>query len=334
MFWLMPLSRWLIRPHQQPQAFRTLASKVKNPPIKKYAESQPLDSISRNARKVKRGSRGEEGIPNVSKRKKKIDTLESPDSTLPSLPTEVKRKKKETLETSASDTPISSSKSPNNEKDASEKIDSGPSSLPTKKTRKKKEKLEYPDSSNSNHHDLSSFQEYVAKTSMDQTSTTYVGTHYEYMVQIALSRLGMSLQRIGGKSDYGIDLLGTWKLPSSKQPFKILIQCKAFVAKVRPSVVRELEGAFVGAPPGWRDPDVLGFLVSQTPATKGVREALGRSRWPMGYVLCENDGSVSQIIWNRKAAQVGLDGIEVEARYLGGEQNRREALLTWKGKPI
>ncbi|TVY34146.1 Uncharacterized protein LSUB1_G006391, partial [Lachnellula subtilissima] len=87
---------------------------------------------------------------------------------------------------------------------------------------------------------------------MDPRSTTYVGTHYEYTVQTALSRLGLSLKRIGGRSDYGIDLIGTWNLPSSLQPLQVLIQCKALASKAEPRVVRELEGAFVGAPTGWR----------------------------------------------------------------------------------
>jgi len=45
--------------------------------------------------------------------------------------------------------------------------------------------------------------------------------------------------------DYGIDLLGTWSVPSALQPLKVLIQCKAFARKIEPSQARELEGAFV-----------------------------------------------------------------------------------------
>jgi Protein of unknown function (DUF2034) len=169
---------------------------------------------------------------------------------------------------------------------------------------------------------------------MDSTSKVYLGTHYEYTVQIALSRLGMSLKRIGGKSDCGIDLLGTWDLPSSPQPRKVLIQCKALAIKVKPSLARELEGAFVGAPRGWRDAGVLGFLVSKQPATKGVREALGRSRWPMGYVLCGDDGRVLQMLWNKRAEQEGLEGIGVGLKYGGGEKSERKVILTWKGETI
>jgi hypothetical protein len=196
------------------------------------------------------------------------------------------------------------------------------------------EELVYPESPTSNHDDLPSFLQYVSRIDMDTTSTTYVGTHYEYTVQTALSRLGMSLKRIGGKADYGTDLLGTWSLPSVPHPLKVLIQCKAFARKVEPHHARELEGAFVGAPTGWRGAGVLGFLVSRKPATKGVREALGRSMWPMGYVLCENDGRVLQMLWNRKAEQEGLASIGVETKYGGGKKSEREIVLTWKGNTI
>jgi hypothetical protein len=196
------------------------------------------------------------------------------------------------------------------------------------------EELVYPDSQSQNHHDLPSFLEYATRIEMDPKSTTYVGTHYEYTVQNALERLGMSLKRIGGKSDYGIDLLGTWLAPSASEPLKVLVQCKAFARKVEPSQARELEGAFVGAPIGWRGTGVLGLLVSQKSATKGVRDALGRSRWPMGYVLCGPDGKILQMLWNRRAEQEGLEGIDVGLKYAGGDRNEKEVVLMWKGEPI
>jgi len=194
--------------------------------------------------------------------------------------------------------------------------------------------LTYPESQSPNHHDLPSFLEYASRISMDVKSTTYVGTHYEYTAQSALERLGMSLKRIGGKSDYGIDLLGTWSLPSAAEPLKVLIQCKAFARKIEPAQARELEGAFVGAPTGWRGVGVLGLLVSQKPATKGVREALGRSRWPMGYVLCTPEGKILQMMWNRRAEQEGLEDISVGLKYAGGDAAQKEVLLTWKGEDI
>jgi hypothetical protein len=194
------------------------------------------------------------------------------------------------------------------------------------------EKLIYPEPRSSNHHDLPSFLKYASRINLDPTSTVYVGTHYEYTVLSALERLGMSLKRIGGASDYGIDLLGTWSLPSVSQPLKVLIQCK--VGQIRPAQTRELEGAFTGAPPGWRGAGLLALLVSQTSATKAHREALGRSRWPMGYVFCKSDGKVMQMLWNRKAEDEGLAGISVETMYTGGSAVERVAILTWKGQVL
>lgn len=198
--------------------------------------------------------------------------------------------------------------------------------------------LIYPESISPHHHDLPSFVEYASQTGMDLKSTVYIGTHYEYTVQSALERLGLSLKRIGGRSDYGIDLLGTWTLPSSARPLKTIVQCKAFSGKGGtggPVNIRELEGAFVGAPQGWREPGVLGLHVSPKAATKAVREALGRSRWPMGYVLCSSDGKIMQMLWNRRAAQEGLEGINVELKYFtGSDRSDREVILTWKGNII
>ena len=196
------------------------------------------------------------------------------------------------------------------------------------------DKLTYPDSQSAEHHDLPSFLEYASRINMDTNSTTYVGTHYEYTAKQALERLGMSLKQVGGRADCGIDLLGTWPLPTAPQPLKLLIQCKAFAAKIKPAQARELEGTFVGAPQGWRTSRVLAFLVSQQAATKGVREALGRSRWPMGYVLCGADGKIMQMLWNRRAAEEGLEGIEVELQYAGGDRNEKEVILTHKGTVI
>ncbi|KAM3077112.1 hypothetical protein ACMFMG_003419 [Clarireedia jacksonii] len=196
------------------------------------------------------------------------------------------------------------------------------------------EEWELSESEKKEHYDLSSFLEYASRNNIDTSSTLYVGTHYEYIVKQALQRRGMSLQQVGGRSDCGIDLLGTWSLPTAPQPLKVLIQCKAFANKIKPAQARELEGTFVGAPPGWRNSSVLAFLVSQQAATKGVREALGRSRWPMGYILCEPGGRILQMLWNRKAAEEGLAGLQVELQYAGGDLKEKEVVLTYQGAII
>ncbi|KAK8079925.1 hypothetical protein PG997_007743 [Apiospora hydei] len=185
------------------------------------------------------------------------------------------------------------------------------------------------------HYDTTSYATYAQRTGLDTKSTTYVGTHYEYQVASTLRRLGFDVKRVGGRGDFGIDLIGTWVVPSSPRPLRVIMQCKAAATKtmIGPRLIRELEGAFVGAPPGWRGDGVIGLLVAQKPATKGVRDSLGRSRWPMGFISCLPDGKVQQMLWNRPAEDEGLAGLGVGIRFSEGDHNAQELILTVQGKP-
>ncbi|KAK0718232.1 hypothetical protein B0T26DRAFT_609846, partial [Lasiosphaeria miniovina] len=209
--------------------------------------------------------------------------------------------------------------------------------------------LTYPRPNTTNHHDLASFLSYAERSSLDQSSKVFVGTHFEYTVAATLAAYGFDLRRVGGSSDYGIDLLGTWSVPSSpssagspihqQPPFKVLLQCKV-TQQPRPHLIRELEGAFIGAPAGWRGSKVLGFLVTERPATKGIRNSLGRSRWPMGFISCSRLGHVHQILWNMRAESEGLEGIGVGMRYCPPHEDDtegkegQELVLTRKGEHL
>ena len=188
--------------------------------------------------------------------------------------------------------------------------------------------------STSPHHDLASFLAHAARTGVPApTSTTYAGTHFEYTAQASLARYGLALRRVGGRHDHGIDLLGAWTLPSTATPLKVLVQCKALRRPAGPSVVRELEGAFAGAPIGWRaDGDVLGVLVARARATRGVRDALGRSRLPLAcFMLRPDGGTVEQCLWNRAAGRLGLEGVAVTVKHDGVGNENKGIALTWKG---
>ncbi|EEB89062.1 hypothetical protein MPER_12892 [Moniliophthora perniciosa FA553] len=63
----------------------------------------------------------------------------------------------------------------------------------------------------------------------------------------------MSLTRVGGKEDGGIDLIGWWWIPegakesnavdfSRRKRVRVVAQCKAEKKKIGPGYVRELEG--------------------------------------------------------------------------------------------
>ncbi|KAK6002259.1 hypothetical protein QM012_001897 [Aureobasidium pullulans] len=179
------------------------------------------------------------------------------------------------------------------------------------------------------HTSLSEFLTYADAANLSPTSTVYRGTHYEYTVAEALERLAFSLTRVGRASDLGIDLLGSWALPSHPKPLNVLIQCKAEAPK--PSMVRELEGAVVGAPVRYRGEGTVAILAAAKEATKGVRDAVGRSGLPMAYLNITTEGKIRQFVWNHAAVECGLEGVGVALRYLADGDS--EVTLTWKGVP-
>jgi hypothetical protein len=212
------------------------------------------------------------------------------------------------------------------------------------------------------HNSMTSFLEYAKRTKLELTSTTAVGTMYEYMSAQVLMRLGFSLLRIGRRSDAGIDLIGHWVLAPLREPLPVIIQCKSLKKlNVNPSHVRELEGSFKSIPPNWRNKDVLGLLVTTRKATTGVLKAVSQSQWPMGFVLISREGLIEQFVWNRAAAQRGLQGVGVTVRHTprallddpeeGLDEDtikaskksqakfknagtRKDIQLTWMGSPI
>lgn len=166
----------------------------------------------------------------------------------------------------------------------------------------------------------------------------YTGTLYEYTVLTSLARLSFTLTRTTrGAGDLGIDLTGTWSLPSRPYPLRVLVQCKALAKKLGPQHVRELEGAFIGAPVGYRGEGVIGVLAGTAAATKGVREALSRSRWPLVWICVDglrHGGKVRQMLWNERAVELGLEGIGVSVKRGGKSGTEGEVVLLWNGVPV
>ncbi|KAI0635290.1 hypothetical protein C8Q77DRAFT_1054262 [Trametes polyzona] len=88
----------------------------------------------------------------------------------------------------------------------------------------------------------------------------------------------MSLRRVGGKGDGGVDLQGWWWLPAER--LRVVAQCKAEEKKVGPRYIREFEGTVLRhsaylipndrdrrAAQGLRDA-LVGLFVSSSPFTK------------------------------------------------------------------
>ncbi|KAF2154255.1 hypothetical protein K461DRAFT_277365 [Myriangium duriaei CBS 260.36] len=182
------------------------------------------------------------------------------------------------------------------------------------------------------HTTLATFEHHALATGLSRTSTVYIGTRYEYLVLTSLSRLGFTLSRIGGASDLGIDLVGRWAVPTPTTPdtvtqLNVLVQCKALTPT--PQHVREMEGGLLGAPPGWRGKGTVAWLAAKGDATRGVREALQRSRVAMGFVGVEGEGRVVQMLWNAAAGE-SLVGLGVGTRF--GADGGEEVVLTFEGR--
>lgn len=94
-----------------------------------------------------------------------------------------------------------------------------------------------------------------------------------------------------------------------------------------------------GAPEGWRSARTIGVLCGKQAATKGVREAVRRCGIPVVWVMVEDvgegaKGRVRQMLWNRKVAEMGGEGVGVGIAHVvgkGGEMEK-EAVLMWEGR--
>ena len=197
--------------------------------------------------------------------------------------------------------------------------------------------------SSTEHHDLQSFLEFAERKKLNTETAVYKGTHYEYIVLEALKPFGFHLERIGKSNDKGTDLVGHWSLPGEPHEIKVLVQCK--VSRGLPSAIRELEGAYAGAPSGWTGDNVLALLSSSKAMTKGVLEGIQRSPSALGALHIDSDGLARQFIWNAVAGQKGLAGVGVTAKYSdeqsrtasakqGTTQTIKTVALTWNGKPF
>lgn len=100
------------------------------------------------------------------------------------------------------------------------------------------------------------------QSAMPTLSTVHRGNAFEERgLNILQDYLSMSIKRVGGKSDGGVDLQGWWWLPPTSNPatyppskehpssvlperrrLRVIAQCKAEKKKFSPNYVREMEG--------------------------------------------------------------------------------------------
>ncbi|KAK7046709.1 hypothetical protein R3P38DRAFT_2506932 [Favolaschia claudopus] len=191
-------------------------------------------------------------------------------------------------------------------------------------------------------------------------STTYQGTLFEERsMKILQDHLSMSLRRVGGKSDGGIDLMGWWWLPNSdkssvskdelhRRRLRVLAQCKAEKRKPGPKYVREMEGVLhrhmLSLSTTTQYP-LVALLVSESPFTKGT--ILRAQSSPVPFFLLHlppetddsdtepeaDDQRIGSAVWN-PALSRGLLGGMMEARWERAPSGVGRPGLWWAGQRL
>ncbi|KAG7091929.1 hypothetical protein E1B28_008321 [Marasmius oreades] len=170
----------------------------------------------------------------------------------------------------------------------------------------------------------------LSSTPKDST-TVYRGTFFEQRsLSILEKHLSMTLTRVGGKEDGGVDLIGWWWIPtvdsnveeavdfSAWKRVRVVAQCKAEKKKVAPKYVRELEGVVyrqmyqssqeLNTLDVVNKPTIVALFISESPFSKSALLRAMSSTVPFLLVYIpplptngESDsssGGIGTVVWN------------------------------------
>ncbi|KAF9403078.1 hypothetical protein BGX21_007236 [Mortierella sp. AD011] len=186
------------------------------------------------------------------------------------------------------------------------------------------------------HNDLESFKELHHNTK----STIYRGTLFEYQTQNILRKcLGIYTQRFAGNGDCGVDLRGTWFLPTSTSSkpgdmvrhLKVIVQCKWSNSKIGPKYVRELQGSL-----SYETQPTMAILAISSDFTRLALSPYASSLWPMALVVIDAEKQqCSKLMWNRAAERV-MHGVQLGTRWSCNTDGKLESqpVLCFDGVPI
>lgn len=157
-------------------------------------------------------------------------------------------------------------------------------------------------------------------------SSVHRGAAFERRaMRLLQTNLSMSLNRVGGKSDGGVDLQGWWWPPFAPNAFtdpvhrrrvRVLAQCKAEKKKTGPRYIREMEGVLHRH---FQNPNpMVALFISESHFTKEALLRTQSSTIPffLLHLPSEHEDSIGSMVWNH--ALSGTDGLlqgKVEARW-------------------
>lgn len=128
----------------------------------------------------------------------------------------------------------------------------------------------------------------------------------ERCLRVLQNNLSMTLHRVGGKSDGGIDLQGWWWLPTSdeslhhhhtkRRRIRVFAQCKAEKKKISPKYVREMEGVVLRHLPRTHDENIASEPTHSLPAQDlkdpVVGVFLSSSKFSKATLLCATSSPI------------------------------------------
>ena len=193
-------------------------------------------------------------------------------------------------------------------------------------------------------------------------ATVHQGVRFEQRTHGVLhAQLSMSLTRIGGKSDGGVDLQGDWWLPPpadatatptlstgwtddpQRRRLRVLVQCKAEKTKLGPNYIREMEGVMLAlhdeptpdADPGTNASATVAILASESSFTRAGLERARQSRVPFFLMHLppvkltpDQPDAIGGCVWN--PALVKLLGSTFELRW---EHDSNASVTSASGRP-
>lgn len=169
-------------------------------------------------------------------------------------------------------------------------------------------------------------------TALAMLSTVHRGAAFEKRaLRLLQANLSMSLNRVGGKSDGGIDLRGWWWLPFTQNAFndpthrqrvRVFAQCKAEKKKIGPKYIREMEGVLHRH---FDDPNpMVALFVSESLFTKEALLRMQSSSIPffLLHLPSMHEDGIGSMVWNH--ALSGTNGLlqgKMEARWERSEDS-------------
>lgn len=150
---------------------------------------------------------------------------------------------------------------------------------------------------------------FLKQTDKDVTSTVYRGTLFELQTLASLeSTCSMQLHHVGGKSDGGIDLRGSWF-----NNISILIQCKNSKGGCTPDHIRQLMGTTTLYANNKNRTIGILSTVSHKQFTRDVISHFNSSPVPLGLATVQ-DTTLKSLMFNKKAQAI-LKGLVISTQF-------------------